>query len=111
MPMPRIDEAHRNMPLSYDPARRKFISYDEIVSGKEKIIPIETLSEEDFRKLVIERLRTSPDFQGGPMSAPYFSRDDIIRAVEQGEPFGRDHLEGEKVSLKELLAKIQRKLK
>jgi hypothetical protein len=111
MPMPRIDQANRRKPLSYDPTRRKFIYYDDIVSGREKIVPIESLSEEDLKKLVLERLRAGPEFKGGPVSAPHFSREDVIRAIRQDEPFGRDHLEGEKLYLQESLTEIERNLK
>jgi hypothetical protein len=109
--MPVIDQANRRKPLSYDPACKKFIYYDDIISGREKIVPIESLSEEDLKKLVLERLRAGPEFKGGPMSAPHFSREDVIQAIQQNEPFGRDHLEGEKLYLQELLAEIERNLK
>jgi len=43
MPMPKLDDESRKKPICYDPGRKKFIYFDEIVSGKEKIIPIESL--------------------------------------------------------------------
>jgi hypothetical protein len=110
MPMPKIDQANRMKPLCYDPARRKFILFDEVVSGKERIIPIETLSQSDLKKLVIERLRAGPDFKVQAISGPPHSRDDIVRLIEQDEPFGQIHLEADKSYLRDFLKEIQRNL-
>jgi len=110
MPLPQIDERHRKRPLCYDPARDKFIYFDEIVSGEEKIIPVETLSEDELKKLVVERQRTAPDYTVQAISGPPFSRDDVIRAIEQDEPFGLVTLEAEKSYLHDLLAEIEQNL-
>jgi hypothetical protein len=111
MPMPRIDEANRRKPLCYDPSRKKFIYFDEIVSRKEPIVPMEVLSDEDFRKLVIERQRAGPDYKVQAISGPLHTRDDVIRAIERNEPFGRATLKAERSALRDLLAEIQRNLK
>ena len=110
MPLPQIDEQHRKRPLCYDPAREKYIFFEEIVSGQEKIIPIETLSENDLKKLVIERQRTAPDYTVQAISGPPLSRDDVIRAIEQDEPFGLVTLEAEKSYLHDFLAEIEENL-
>ena len=54
MPMPEMDEKSRERPLSYDPSRRKFIRFDEIVSGKERIIPWTT-----YRRIISRSLSSS----------------------------------------------------
>ncbi len=108
--MPNIDEPNLRKPLCYDPARKKFILFEEIVSGKESIIPVETLSEGDFKKLVIERHRRGPDYKIQAMSGSPLSRDDVVQAIDQEDPFGRMTLEAEKSSLRDLLAEIRRNL-
>jgi len=110
MPLPKIDEASLNKPLCYDPMRRKYILYEEIIAGKEKIIPVDALSDNDFKKLAIKRLKEGPDFRGGPMGSPFLSRDDTIRAIRSNSKFGRQFLEGEKSMLRDFLADIERNL-
>lgn len=106
VPLPTLDPVNARKPLCYDPARKKLITYDEIVSGREAIVPVDALSEPDLKTLVLARLRAGPDFHVRAMSGPAMSRDDVVRAVERDEPFGRDTLEGERIALRELLARI-----
>jgi hypothetical protein len=110
MPLPKIDPTSQAKPLAYDPARSKFLYYDEIVSGREKIVPLETLSEADFRKLVVERLRAGPDFRMQAISGPLYTRDQVIAAIESGEPDGLKMLEAERSYLREVLREIQENL-
>jgi hypothetical protein len=110
MPLPKIDPSSQAKPLAYDPARKKFIYYDEIVSGREKIVPVDALSEADFKKLVVERLRAGPDFRMQAISGPPYGRDQVIAAIERDEPDGRMTLEAEKSYLIEFLAEIQENL-
>lgn len=111
MAMPKIDGPNRKKPLCYDPARKKFIYFDEIVSGKERIIPVETLPEEDLKTLVVERQRAGPDYKVQAISGPPYSRDDVVRAIEQNEQFGQITLEAEKSYLQDLLREIRENLK
>jgi len=110
VPLPEIDEKNRSKPLCYDPARNKFILFDEIISGEEEIIPVDTLSQADLKKLVIERQRAGPDYKVQAISGPPMSRDDVVRAIEQDEPFGQMTLQAEKSYLSDLLSEIQRNL-
>ena len=104
MPIPDMDDESRKRPLCYDPSRAKFILYDEIVSGEEDIVPVDNLSENDLKKLVIERWRVLPkEKKVQAISGPPYTRDDVIRAIEQDEPFGRMTLEAEKSYLRDLL--------
>jgi hypothetical protein len=112
MPMPKIDAQNRKRPLCYDPVRGKFIYFDEIVTHKEEIVPPARLSEADLKKLVMERWRTLPaDTTSQAISGPPYPRDELIRAIEQDEPFGRMTVEAEKSSLTDLLEQIRRNLK
>jgi hypothetical protein len=107
MSLPKIEGQNLKKPLGYDPKRKKFIRFDELVSGTEKIIPIEQLSPADLKTLVIERQRRGPDYTVQPMSGPPQTRDDVIRAIETGEKIGRMTLEAETSHLKDLLRQIQ----
>ena len=112
MPMPKMDSSSIKKPVCYDPKRKKFIYEDEIISGKAAIIPVDSLSEQDLKKLVIARLRASPpDVKVQAISGPPFSRDDVIRAIERDEPFGKITLEGDMSYLRDYLNKIRQKLK
>ncbi len=108
--MPKIDQANLAKPLGYDPVRGKFIYFDDIVSRREPIIPVDSLSEEDFRKLVIERQRAGPDYTVQAISGPAMRRDDVIRAIERGDKFGGATLEAERSALRDLLEEIRRNL-
>jgi hypothetical protein len=110
MPLPKIEGASRRKPLCYDPSRKKFILFDEIVSGKEKIIPLDTLSEEDLKRLVIERQRQDSNYTVQAISGPPHGRDSVIKAIEQDDPFGQTTVKAEVSYLKELLNQIQRNL-
>jgi hypothetical protein len=101
-----MEDVNKNKPLCYDPARKKFIFYDEIVSGKENIIPLDTLSENDLKKLVIERHRTGPDYKVQAISGPPYSRDEVIQAIKQNEPFGLVTVAAEISYLKGLLISL-----
>lgn len=110
MPLPKIDKANLKKPLSYDPKRKKFIYFDDIVSGKEKIIPVESLSDEELKTLVVKRQRAGPDYTVQAISGPPMSRDDVVRAIQQDEPFGRVTIAAEKSYLQDLLSEIERNL-
>jgi hypothetical protein len=111
MTLPEKDKENLRKPVCYDPAKKKFITIEEIASGKENVIPVDTLAEADFKKLVIERQRVGPDYKVQAISGPPFSRDDVIKAIEQDEPFGRMTLEAEKSYLRDFLSKIQQNQK
>jgi len=111
MPMPKIDEQNLKKPLCYDPARKKFIFFNDIVSGRERIIPVETLSKKDLKRLVIERHLSGPDYRVQAISGPPMSRDEVVHAIEKDEPFGLNTVDAEKSYLKNFLAEIRRNLK
>ena len=111
MSVPEIDERDRKRPLSYDPVRKKFILFDEIVTGEESIVSLDTLSDDDLRQLVIERWRALPnDIKVQAISGPPYSRDDVIRAIKDDELFGKITVQGEISYLRGLLDEIQRSL-
>jgi hypothetical protein len=105
-----MDRPSQKKPLCYDPVLDKFIYYQEIITGKEKIIPVDSLSDDDFKKLVIKRVRSGPEITGGPMTSPFHSRENTIKAIKDNTKFGQQTLEAEKSILRDLLAEIERNL-
>ncbi len=110
MPVPKMDASSRAKPLAYDPAREKLIYYDEIVSGREAIVPVETLSEADFKRLVVERLRAGPDFRMQAISGRLYTCDEAIAAVERDETDVRRLIEAERSYLRAFLLEIRQAL-
>jgi hypothetical protein len=110
MALPKIDAANLKKPLCYDPARKKFIYYADIVSGAERIIPVDTLSPEDRKKLIVERQKAGPDYKLQPMSGPLMTRDDVVKAIERDNPVGLTTVDAEVAYLGELLDEIRRNL-
>jgi hypothetical protein len=110
MALPKMSVADKKKPLGYDAAKRKFIYYDDIASGREPVIPIEQLSAADLKRLIIERQRSGPDFTVQAISGPPYSRDDVVRAIEEDAPFGREAMEAEAAYLRSLLAQISKQL-
>jgi hypothetical protein len=110
MTMPVIDGPNRRKPLCYDPLRKKFIYFDDILSGREAIILPSSLSEDDRKRLVIERHTVGPDYAAQAMSGPVMTRNDTVRAIESNDEIGRTTVEAEVSYLDELLAEIQKNL-
>ena len=111
MGMPKIEGPDRKKPLGYDPERRKFITFDEILSGTEQIVPLERLSADDLKRLVIERQRVGPDYKVQAMSGSLMSRDNVIDAILHDEPFGLATIEADFCYLHDLLAQIKEAMK
>ena len=88
MALPELDKVSRSMPISYCPTCHRFIYYDDVVSGECAIVPIDTLSEADKKRLVIKRYEVASDLpESGPMSG-LSSPQEIIRMIEKDEPTG-----------------------
>ena len=108
--LPNIPEPDRKKPLCYDPLRDRFIYLDDLAERKEKVIALDRLTQEQVKKLVIERLKVGPDFQGTSISGPPFTRDDVVKAIEDDTEFGESILTAETTALSELLQKIEEAL-
>ncbi|HOK76931.1 MAG TPA: hypothetical protein PLW35_04320 [Verrucomicrobiota bacterium] len=105
--MHRIEGLDPKTPVCYDPVRKKAITYAELLSGKEQVVPIDSLSDDDLKRLVVERLRAGPDIKVQAISGRPYTREDLIKAIEEDQPFGRLTLEAERAALRDLLARIQ----
>jgi len=110
MGLPQIDSRNKAKPLCYDVNRNKFIMYDEIISGKEKIIPVANLSREEQKILVIERIKKGPDFTMQTMTGSPMDKNAIIDAIIKDEDIGKMTLEAEISMLSDLLREIAKNL-
>lgn len=108
MSMPMMDGANRKKPLCYDPARKRFIYYEEILSGKEPVVLPSTLSKGDQKALILKRYHDGPDFSAQTISGPLTSRNDLVRAIQNDEEIGRVTVEAEISYLNELLLEIEK---
>jgi len=108
--LPEITGADRKKPLCYDPKRKKFIYFDDIVAKKEKIVPLEKLNDEELKKLIVERNRVGPDYTVQVLSGEKYSRDDVIREILRQSEFGKMSLRAEADYLSDLLEQISRAL-
>ena len=95
-------------PISYDRSRRKYIYIDDVFAGKEKIIPVDNLSRKDQKKLVIKRLKAeNPKTKSQPMTGSSLTRDELIEAVKNDEPYGIMQMEMQLNYLGNFLGAIQ----
>lgn len=106
MPLPGFDAESMRKPIGFDPVRRKFLYIDEVVSGRETILPLERLTPDELKQLVIERQRQGRDYRVQAITGPAYNRDEVIRAIERDEPFGRMTVEAEASYLADLLTQI-----
>ncbi len=105
--LPNIQGADRHKPLCFDPQRNLFITYDDILSGKEKIIHLNILNYDQLKKLIIKRNQIGPDYQIASFNGQVYSRDDVIKAIEEESDFGKMSLNAEKLMLSDLLTEIE----
>lgn len=110
MALPKIDRHNLRKPLCYDPRRKKFITFREITTGKEKIVPLEKLSQEEMKMLVVERQLKGPDYTMQAISGMPYTRDDVVKSILKEDEVGQMTMEAELSMLKELLHQIEKNL-
>lgn len=111
MALPKLDNLSLRKPLSYDRKRHKFIYYNDLISGDEKIIFMDDLSIEEKKTLIIERIKQDPNYTIQSISGIAYSRDDIIQAIQTNDDIGKMTLEAETSMLNDLLKNIAMNLK
>jgi hypothetical protein len=109
--LPEITGPDRQKPLCYDPERDKFIYFDDIITGKEKIVPLDKLNHEQLKKLVIERNQAGPDYTMQVLSGLKYTRDDVIKEIRKQSDFGKMSMQAEVSYLSDLLRQIDEALK
>ena len=106
MSLPILDNQSAKKPLGYNPLSERFLYYSDIISGREKIVYPISLSQSDKKMLIIERLKKGPDFTMQSISGNPYTRNDIIKAVNDNDEVGIMTLEAEISMLNDLLTKI-----
>jgi hypothetical protein len=108
--MPQLEGQNRLKPLSYDPKTGRFITYDEIISGRAKIVPLDQLSPEQLKNLVLQRQRVGPDYTMSDLNGRAVKRDEIVQQIINDTEFGRMVMKAEIAYLREFLNQIQQAL-
>jgi len=106
--LPEIRGPARRKPVCYDPDTDHFITIDDLEAGRAKIVPLDHLSEEQLKRLVIERNRVGENYkvQMDWAAAPY-SKEDIITAIEADTEEGRVAVQADVTYLGGLLKQIE----
>lgn len=110
MSLPILDKESLKKPLCYNPEKKKFLYYSDIVSGKKKIVYPDSLSQDDLKLLVIERLRKGPEFTMQSISGAPFNREETMEAIRADEETGLMTMEAEASMLTDLLQLIEENL-
>lgn len=109
--MPDIKGRDREKPICYDPDEDHFITIDALSSGKAKFVPLDRLTPEQQKRLVIERNRLGEDYKVQlDWSMPPATRDDIIKEIEADTESGRMAVEAELMYLRDLQKQIEEAL-
>jgi len=108
--LPKIDEQNRYKPLSYDPKTHHFITFDEFVSCKAKIVPLKELNEEELKNLVAERHRVGPDYKMSDLNGNVLDRNQVVAEIVKGTAFGKKVVGAEISYLTDFLRQIQEAL-
>jgi hypothetical protein len=104
--LPDIQGINRKKPLCFDPSNDRFITFDDIVEGAEKIVPLDELTDEQLKRLVIERYRMEQSTTVQPLSGPGRKSGDVINEIESETEFGKMVVMAETRYLRELLKQI-----
>jgi hypothetical protein len=106
--LPEIKGLTRKKPVCYDPETDRFVTLDDLDAGKAKIVPLDRLTDEQLKRLVIERNRVGEDYSvQNDWSAPPQSRDDVIKQIEADTESGRRAVQAEIMYLRDHLKDIE----
>lgn len=104
---PTMSDADQKKPLCYDPKRDRFIYYTDLLSKQAKIIPLQHLSHDQLKRLILERNRVGSDYTVTTLNGEHFSRDQVMLEIAQETPFGKMTLEAEASMVSDLLKRIE----
>ena len=106
--LPEIKGSARRKPVCYDPEADQFVTIDDLEAGNAKIVPLDRLSNEQLKRLVIERNRVGEDYKVQmDWTVPPYSRNDVIQAIEADTEEGRVAVQADIAYLGDLLKKIE----
>ena len=106
-----IKGLNRKKPVCYDPERDRFITIDDLDADREKLIPLERLTDEQLKRLVIERNRVGEDYSVETDWKRTRSRNEIVQEIEADTETGRMAVKAEIMYLKDHLRDIETRLK
>jgi hypothetical protein len=94
--LPEIKGLARKKPVCYDPEKNSFITIDDLEANKAQIVPLDILTSEQLKRLVIERNRVGEDYKlQADWTEPAKSPNDIIEQIEADTELGRVTVEAE----------------
>jgi hypothetical protein len=106
--LPEIKGLARKKPVCYDPEKDRFITIDDLDTNKANIVPLNLLTDEQLKRLVIERNRAGEDYKVQTnWSEPPHSRNDIIKQIEDDTESGRMAVKAEIMYLHDHLRDIE----
>jgi hypothetical protein len=106
--LPEIKGLARKKPVCYEPQKDCFITIDDLDAGKAKIVPLDRLTDEQLKRLVIERNRVGEDYRvQNDWAAPPQSRDDVIKQIQADTESGRRAVQAEIMYLRDHLRDIE----
>ena len=106
--LPEIKGLTRKKPVCYDPQKNRFITIDDLEANKANIVPLDLLTDEQLKRLVIERNRVGENYRVQTnWSEPSQSRNDIIKQIEDDTESGRMAVEAEIMYLRDHLKDIE----
>ena len=93
MKLPPIVASAKSRPLSFDPRSGSFIYYDEVCSGRQKIYPVDKLSDEQLLKLAIERQLRNIPTTTTTLNGRSYSNEQLAEEMRSKSKFGQQMLE------------------
>ncbi|HCO95479.1 MAG TPA: hypothetical protein DIU00_16275 [Phycisphaerales bacterium] len=94
--LPKIKGLARKKPVCYDPKKDRFITLDDLDANKAQIVPLDILTDEQLKRLVIERNRVGEDYKlETNWKEPAKSPNDIIKQIEDDTELGRVTVEAD----------------
>ncbi|GAF95308.1 unnamed protein product [marine sediment metagenome] len=108
--IPNIRGLARKKPICYDPNQDRFITIDDIIEGKARIVSIDQLTPEEQKCLVIKRNKVGEEYTVQTISGPPRSREEVIKEIEAETEFGQMTVQAEIMYLKDLIERIKEAL-
>lgn len=119
--LPELKGPARLKPISYNPDKDKFIYYDDIIQQIDTIYPIDQLTQDQQKKLVLERLQkdletnqiekreNEPVIQMG-FGGPALSNDEMINQIKKQTNIGKSIILSEITYLRDYIQNIEEAL-
>jgi len=106
MKLPDIVAAAKRRPLSYNPITKTYIYYDELEQGTAKLYPIEKLSPEQLKQLVIERQLSNTPTDYATLQELKWNNEAMADEIRNETKLGKQILQADKDYLEFYLAQF-----